>query len=164
MIVVDASVLVSALGLDGRQGAAARARLRGEHLVAPEVIDLEVASAWRRLSGAGSLTPLRAATALQGLVDARLTRITHTFLLPRCWQLRHALTMYEAAYVALAEAVGVPLVTADGRLARAPGPRCVIEVIEPGPDEGSTLEDGALAKWLTEDEAAAATGSPPPAR
>ena len=47
----------------------------------------------------------------------------------RCWELRHAVTMYDAAYVALAEALQVPLVTTDGRLSRAAGPRCTFEVL-----------------------------------
>jgi hypothetical protein len=47
----------------------------------------------------------------------------------RIWQLRHAVTAYDAAYVALAETLGVPTLTADARLAQVPGIRCDIEVI-----------------------------------
>ncbi len=59
-----------------------------------------------------------------------LERYSHMPLLPRIWQLRDNLTAYDAAYVALAEALGAPLVTADARLARAAGVRCEVEVLK----------------------------------
>ena len=96
MIVVDASVLAPALGDDDADGEAARARLRGEDLAAPEIIDLEVTSVWRR-------TPAderRASLALADLADLPLRRAPHLPLLARCWELRHNLTSYDAAYVA----------------------------------------------------------------
>lgn len=52
-------------------------------------------------------------------------------LLARCWELRQSLTIYDAAYVALAETLRADLLTGDLRLARAPGPRCRIEVLTP---------------------------------
>jgi len=58
-----------------------------------------------------------------------LLRASHLPLLPRCWELRYNLTPYDAAYVALAEALDVALVTADGPLARASGIRCVVDVL-----------------------------------
>ena len=125
MIVIDASVLATALGDDGEDGDRARARVRGEELAAPEIIDLEVASVWRR-----TLTDeRRAALALADLAELPLGRAPHLPLLPRCWELRHNLTPYDAAYVALAELLGVALVTADRRLARASGIRCVVETL-----------------------------------
>jgi predicted nucleic acid-binding protein len=57
-----------------------------------------------------------------------IERVPHTALLERAWALRHNLTPYDAAYVALAEALGAPLLTADRRLARASGPRCAVEL------------------------------------
>jgi len=129
MIVVDASVVVTALGDDGPDGDQARLRLRGERLAAPHVIDLEVVSAWRRLTAAGELPPRRADLALADLRGLRLDRVPHSLLLERCWELRTNLTVYDAAYVALAELLDATLVTADSRLARAPGPRCAIEVL-----------------------------------
>ena len=57
------------------------------------------------------------------------TRHAHRPLLPRCWELRDNVTPYDAAYVALAEALGVPLLTADARLANAPGIRCEVELL-----------------------------------
>jgi predicted nucleic acid-binding protein len=125
VIVIDASVLATALGDDGEDGDAARQRLRGEQLAAPEIVDLEVTSVWRRM-----LTDERRATlALADLVDLPLRRTSHLPLLPRCWELRHNLTPYDAAYVALAEALDVALVTADHRLAGAAGIRCPVEVL-----------------------------------
>lgn len=130
MIVVDASVVVTALADDGADGDRVRARLAlSEALFAPELIDLEVASAWRRLVAAGALSERRAALALDDLGALPLQRASHQPLLTRCWELRHNLTIYDAAYVALAEAVGADLVTGDGRLAAAPGIRCTVEVL-----------------------------------
>lgn len=130
MIVVDASVLVSALADDDVDGDQARARLRGERLAAPHLVDLEVASAWRRLAAEGSLEGRRADLALADLADLRLSRVPHTSLLGRCWELRATnLSIYDAAYVALAEALDATLLTVDGRLANAPGCRCTVEAL-----------------------------------
>jgi predicted nucleic acid-binding protein len=129
VIVVDASVVVTALADDGRDGDRARDRLRGERLVAPHLIDVEVASAWRRLAAAGDLDDRRAQLALEDLRSLRLDRVPHGPLISRCWELRENLTVYDAAYVALAEIVGVVLVTADAGLAGAPGRRCAVDLI-----------------------------------
>ncbi|GAB2874585.1 type II toxin-antitoxin system VapC family toxin [Nocardioides pacificus] len=129
MLVVDASVLVAALADDARDGDAARLRLRGERLLAPELIDLEVASVLRGRLAGGHLESGRAELALADLADLPLQRAPHRPLLGRCWELRANLSVYDAAYVALAEALGADLVTADARLARAPGVRCRIEVL-----------------------------------
>ena len=129
MIVVDASVLATSLGDDGPDGDRARARLRGERLTAPELVDLEVASVWRRQVSAGAMDERRAVLALADLGTLPLRRTPHRPLLARCWELRDNLTIYDAAYVALAEALGVLLLTGDARLARATGPACTIEVL-----------------------------------
>src|SRR5205085_12188077 len=99
LIVVDASVIVTALGDDGDDGDRVRGRLRGERLIAPHLIDLEVASAWRRLAAAGALDERRAQLALEDLRALRMERVTHRPLLSRCWELRDNLTIYDAAYV-----------------------------------------------------------------
>jgi len=129
VIVVDASVLVAGLADDGPDGDRVRERLRAERLVAPHVIDHEVVSAWRRLAAAGDLDDRRATLALADLAARRLERVPHAPLVDRCWELRHDLTVYDAAYVALAELMGVTLVTGDVRLAGAPGTRCDVEVV-----------------------------------
>ncbi|MGB8384607.1 MAG: type II toxin-antitoxin system VapC family toxin [Dermatophilaceae bacterium] len=129
MIVVDASVLVVALADDGPDGDSARGRLRGERLAAPDLVDLEVASVLRRQLRHGHIDARRAALALSDLAQAPLRRAPARPLLARCWELRNALTVYDAAYVALAEALDTRLVTGDGRLSRAVGSRCAIELL-----------------------------------
>lgn len=131
MIVVDASVLAPALADDGADGGRARERLRGERLVAPELVDLEVVSVLRRAARAGRLEKRRSAQALADLATLPLRRVSHLPLLPRVWELRDNLTAYDAAYIALAEVLGALLLTADGPLKRAAGIRCEIEVLLP---------------------------------
>jgi predicted nucleic acid-binding protein len=129
VLVVDASVIAVALADDGKDGDTARARLRNEHLAAPELIDLEVASVLRGRLAGGHLDVRRAKLALADLVDLPVQRAPHRPLLTRCWELRANLTVYDAAYVALAEALDADLLTGDVRLAKAPGPRCRIETL-----------------------------------
>lgn len=129
MIVVDASVLAPALADDGDDGDRARGRLRGEQLCAPSLVDLEVASVLRRASAIKQLDERRAAQALADLALLPLQRVDHVALLDRIWELRDNITVYDAAYVALAELASARLVTADGRLSRAAGIRCTIELI-----------------------------------
>ena len=131
MIVADASVLVVALADDGPGGDQARARLQGERLAVPELADLEVVSVLRRQMKAGLLDARRARLALEDLAALPARRAPHRPLLPRCWELRDNLTIYDAAYVALAEAFNATLLTGDKKLARAPGPRCPIEIFQP---------------------------------
>jgi predicted nucleic acid-binding protein len=129
VLVIDASVLAVALADDDADGGRARARLRGETLAAPDLVDLEVASVLRgRLTGR-HLEVRRADLALADLLALPLQRVPPMRLIPRCWELRDNLTVYDAAYVALAEALDVPLLTADMRLANSAGPRCQIEVL-----------------------------------
>ncbi len=128
-MVVDASVLVVALADDGADGDHARQRLRGEELAAPELIDLEVASVLRKQFAMGSLDSRRAQLSLTDMADLAIQRTPHLPLLARCWELRENMTIYDAAYVALAEVLEAILLTADTRMARAPGPRCSIEVL-----------------------------------
>lgn len=131
MLVVDASVLVVALADDGADGDHARTRLRGEKLILPELADLEVISVLRRQLRTGAIDPRRAGLALQDLAALPASRAPHRPLLARCWELRDNLTVYDAAYVALAEAAQATLLTGDQRLARATGPRCPIEILKP---------------------------------
>ena len=131
MIVVDASLLASALSDDGSYGARAHLRLDDERILfAPEIIDLEVASAWRRDVRTGRLDERRAQLALDDLAALRLVRVSHHPFMGRIWELRHNLTPYDAAYVALAEALGATLLTVDGRSTRAPSLRCAVELLQ----------------------------------
>jgi predicted nucleic acid-binding protein len=131
VLVVDASVLVVALADDGPDGDAARQRLRGERIVVPELADLEVASVLRRHLRAGSLDERRTRLALDDLNALPAERAPHRPLLDRAWELRGTLTVHDAVYVALAEALDAVLVTGDRRLGRAPGLRCSVEILEP---------------------------------
>jgi predicted nucleic acid-binding protein len=129
VIVVDASVLAPALADDGADGDRARERLRGEQLVAPELVDLEVLSTLRRAARAGRLDQRRSGQALEDLAALPLRRVSHLSLLLRVWELRDNLTAYDAAYVALAEALDALLLTADGGIGKANGVRCEVEVL-----------------------------------
>lgn len=129
MIVVDASVLVTALADDGDEGRAVRDRLIDEDMAAPELIDLEVTSVLRRFIRSNQLTAARATQALTDLQDLRIELVSHRPLLARCWSLRNNLTVNDAAYVALAELLDVTLVTSDMRMAAATGIACEVETL-----------------------------------
>jgi predicted nucleic acid-binding protein len=129
LIVVDASAMLEVL-LGTETGARLEDRLlsRGESLHAPHLLDVEVAQVLRRYATAGELTPERGREALMDLADFPVHRYPHDVLLPRIWELRHNVTAYDAAYLALAETLAAPLVTCDGRLASAPGHAARVEV------------------------------------
>lgn len=129
VLVVDASVLATALADDGPDGDQARATLRGRELAAPELVDLEVAAVLHKHLHHGRLDERRARLALTDLADLPMRRASHAALLPRCWKLRENLTMYDASYVALAEALHATFITADARIARAPGVACPVELL-----------------------------------
>ena len=132
MIVVDASVLANALADDSRDGLRARTRLLNEdRLVAPELIDVEVASVFRRRWLAGDLDDDRLAHAVEDLALIGIDRMPMRQLVARALQLRRNVTPYDAMYIALAERLQCPFLTADHRLALAPGPQCQIEVLIP---------------------------------
>lgn len=126
---VDASALLPALTDQGGFGAQAREALRGGTLHAPELVDAEVLQTVRRKVLAGHWSPESGGVALEQLTALPLTLHSHRPLLPRCWQLRDAVSAYDAQYVALAEVLGATLVTADVRLSRAPGTRCEVRVL-----------------------------------
>ena len=129
MIVVDASVIAAALIREDFVADRLRARLVGERLSAPAVMDIEVVSTWRGLSRAGRLASRRAEVALADLAGMPLERSPHGPLMPRIWELRDNLSAYDAAYVALAEALDTILLTGDARLARAPRIHCDVELL-----------------------------------
>lgn len=129
MIVLDASAVLSLLLEAGEVRAlTARVEAAGE-AAAPELVDVEVAHALRRLTLAGEIRASRAGEAIADLLALPLVRLAHAFLIPRAWQLRNALTVYDAVYVALAEALDAPLLTRDARLARSHGHRARIELV-----------------------------------
>jgi predicted nucleic acid-binding protein len=130
VIVVDASALLEVL-LRTPSATALEQRLFAPHesLHAPDLVDVEVAQVLRRFSAAGNIDDTRGRLALADLADFPLQRYPHQLLLTRMWELRRNLTAYDAAYVSLAEALDAPLLTADRRLAAAPGHRARIEIV-----------------------------------
>ena len=129
MIVVDASVVTEAVAGSSKRNLEVMGRIAGVAALAPHVLDLEVASALRALLRRGELAEPLARSGLRHLAVLPVTRVPHEPLLSRCWELRHNLTVYDAAYVALAETTGATLLTSDQRLARAPGIRCEVELL-----------------------------------
>ncbi len=131
MIVVDASVVANALADDGHDGDVVRQRLvNATRLAAPDLVDVETVSVLRRRWRAGDLTARRFSVAVDDLADLPMLRLPTLPLMRRAYELRANVTAYDATYVALAEQLDWVLLTADGRLARAPGIRCTVEVIE----------------------------------
>ncbi len=129
MIVVDASVVVSALLVDRPEADAAREALQTDAAHAPHLLDVEVTSAVRRWVLAGRLTVEEARSSIRDLGDLAITRHGHEPLLHRVLELRDAVSAYDGTYLALAELLGATLLTGDRRLSRAPGVRCPVSVI-----------------------------------
>jgi len=130
MIVVDASAVLEAL-LRTPVAKAVERRLfdSQETLHAPHLLDVEVAQVIRRYAANGEIDSERGRSALADLADFPLRRYPHDFLLPRVWDLRNNLTAYDAVYVALAEALGAPLITRDQRLAAAASQHAKVELV-----------------------------------
>ncbi len=127
MIVVDASVLTNALTDDGQVGARARIELSNDpHWAAPEHLVVEVFSAIRGRWLGNKISDKRAEEALAAVAAATVDLIDTAALLSRMWELRSNITGYDAAYIAAAEAYDCALVTADRRLANAPGIGCAV--------------------------------------
>jgi predicted nucleic acid-binding protein len=125
VIVIDASAAVLGLLNDGE----ARAKLSEETVISPHLADSEVVHALRSLVLRGEIEEPDATRAIGVWGHLGLQRVGVSGLLDRLWELRANLSAYDATYVAVAEALDAPLVTADGRLALAPGPRCTITVV-----------------------------------
>lgn len=129
MIVLDASAAIDWL-LQTAAGQRIERRIYSHHesLHAPHLLDLEVGQVLRRLVREDAVSAHRADQAIEDLLDLRIARYPHFVLLPRIWQLRHNLSAYDAAYVALAENLGARLLTRDARLASASGLTVPIEL------------------------------------
>jgi len=130
MTVVDASVLIDVV-LQRGAGPSMQPRLlrAGVSLHVPHVADLEVAQVLRRYQRTREVDPGRGSEALRDLAGLPLVRWPHQPFLARIWELRGSLTAYDAAYVSLAEALGMPLLTRDARLVRAKGHGARVEVV-----------------------------------
>ena len=130
MIVVDASVLATAIGDDGADGRRARRELRaGAPLAAPDLVDVETVAALRKRWLSGTLSDRRFSVAVDDLIDLDVDRYPTLSFVRRAWELRAGVTVYDAAYVALAETLDCELLTADRRLQQAHGPRCAVRLV-----------------------------------
>ncbi len=123
-VVVDASVLVAAASDSAAVGSWAESILAEGGLVAPHLVLVEASNILRRLELAERLGRLEAAAAARDLLQLDLFQVPFAPFAERVWQLRANLTAYDAWYVAVAEALALPLATLDRRLAGSPGPRC----------------------------------------
>jgi predicted nucleic acid-binding protein len=130
VIVLDASAAIEML-LRTPTGRRIEARVfsPSESLHAPHLLDLEVAQVLRRNVAAATIASARGKEALQDLRDLSLVRYPHEMVLERIWELRDNLTAYDAAYVALAEALDAPLLTCDRKLASPGSHRARVEII-----------------------------------
>ena len=128
-VVADASLLVAALVDSGRDGRWAESRVATDRIAGPELALAEASNTLRRMELARQITPSEAARAQRDLMQLPLRLFPFTPYAERAWALRGALTIYDAWYVALAEALDCPLLTLDRRLSRSNGPTC--EVIVP---------------------------------
>ena len=132
MLVVDTSAVVAVLvGRPPDRRLTDRLGADGD-LHVPHLLDVELLHALRRLVRTGQLSEERAADARADFAELAVVRYGQQPLADRAWELRDNLTAYDATFVALAEALAVPLVTCDARLARAPGHRAAVELF-PGP-------------------------------
>ncbi len=130
MIVIDASAALELL-LATPAGKSIEARLFAprETLYAPHLIDVEITQVLRRYASSGQVSVRRCGQALDDWLAIRVHRYAHEPLLARVWALRANLTAYDAAYVALAEALDAPLLTRDARIAGAPGHGARVELM-----------------------------------
>ena len=122
--VVDASVLVAATVDSGPEGIWAEQILENGPFAAPHLVLAEATNILRRLELASRLTPLEAVFASRELLELDIDLFPFEPLAERIWELRGNLTAYDAWYVAVAEALSLPLATLDSRLSRASGLSC----------------------------------------
>jgi len=131
-VVLDASAALLLLIDPGPAGEHVAARLDGAPIVAPDLLPYEVTNVLRRHRNAGRLSEAEARLALAGLHHLPIDLWSHALLAERVWSLGANLSAYDAAYVALAERLDAVLLTADARIAGAPGVTCAIEVVTVG--------------------------------
>jgi predicted nucleic acid-binding protein len=130
MIVLDASAVIEILLRPERHHPLlVRVLDPGQSLVAPHILDLEVAQVLRRYATGREISASRAEAAFEDYRGLRISRYPHTPLLSRIWALRNNCTAYDAASIALAEALACPLLTCDTALAVVPGHRATIDVM-----------------------------------
>ncbi len=129
-LVVDASALVLSLLGTSPGHRSLRRRLAADTCHAPHLVDAEIGNVLRRRVLRGELP----APAAQALLLAAVPLIDHRYEMTgrlghAAWALRENFSFYDALYVALAQSLSVPLLTGDGRLSRAPGLPCAVELM-----------------------------------
>ena len=120
--VLDTSAAIELLGRDVED-------LPTGNFYAPELIDIEFVSAVRKRMLRGTVDEATATLSMTQWAASSVIRCPHWFLMPRIWQLRGAITPYDASYVALAEHLEIPLLTADRRLAASAAPYCEVMLV-----------------------------------
>ena len=130
MIVADASAVIEVI-LNSAAGEDIAARLLDptETIAAPSLVDVEVLQVLRRYNLSGDLDAERGEQAVEDFLALPIVRYPHELLVPRIWELRHNLTAYDAAYVALAEALDATLLTRDAHMAGAAGHEAQVELV-----------------------------------
>ena len=123
-VVVDASLLVAATTDSGPEGVWAEEMLSQGGIVAPHLVLVEATNILRRLERSKLLSRLEATAAQRDLLDLDVLLVPFEPFAARVWDLRGTITSYDAWYVAVAEALELPLATLDRRLSRATGPSC----------------------------------------
>jgi predicted nucleic acid-binding protein len=131
VIVLDASAVIDLLLALPPHGAtiAELVRTHAPHLFAPHLLDAEVAQVLRRRVLGGHLSASDAVASLEVLGSLPITRYPHLPFIPRAFELRDNVTIYDALYLVIAEALGATLVTRDAALESAPGCRAVVRVL-----------------------------------
>ena len=134
MIVADASVIVDVLLYPDSAAAHSLARrfARREAICAPHLMDVEVGQTLRRFTLRGEISAVRAVESFDDLAGLSIRRYAHTELLPRAFELRSNVTVYDGIYLALAEILNVPLLSCDAALADVPGCAATIEILPVG--------------------------------
>ena len=132
MIVVDASAVLETLLQTDLAGRLMECMFEPSNsLHSPHLLDVEVTHAFRRMVQRKDITAVRAEQGLADFSQLHIERHSHQALIGRIWQLRESMTAYDGAYVALAEALGAPMLTCDSRIAHAHGHRARIDLIAP---------------------------------
>lgn len=130
-VVVDSSVLVATLVDPGVSGEWAESVVSQGSVHAPELVRVEVVNVLRRLERARAITGNEAQAAYEDFMQLDLHLYIFEPFADRIWELRHNLTGFDAWYIALAEALDVPMATLDTKLVEATGPKC--QFLTPGP-------------------------------
>lgn len=134
MIVIDSTAAIAALAVKRKDAALAQRLAIATELHAPQLLDVEVLHALRRLVAIGQMTSGRAQKVREDFAAMRVRRYPHEPLADRIWDLRQSLTPSDAAFIVLAEALEIPVVTCDPRLASTRGHAAEVEVFAPPPD------------------------------